>query len=191
MYKTFTLFAVLLLMGCSYDSHPMGKPLPTLTYENLNPYAIHGGAVRVQQSFRPDAQTIKLASEFPVAPDKLIQRYAGKRFVTGGAPFKLVFDIQGASLSKVEDEDNIVGFLSGTAEDYYKLNIFIAMTPIRADGHRVAPFTIKLSRQLFIPQNASVAEREFRQFEMLEKAILDIDHTVSDMVQNKMTAEYF
>lgn len=179
-------------MGCSYQSHPMGKPLPTLTYENLQPFVVQGGSVRVQQSFVPDQQTQEIASMFPIAPDKLIQRYANKRFVTNRVlPPKLVFDIQQASLTKIADEENLVGFLSGAAEDYYKLYIKIAMTPIRADGQAIDPFTIKLTRQLFIPQNASVAEREFRQFEMLEKAILDIDRTVSDMVQHKMTANYF
>lgn len=191
MNKFFFLITTIFLIGCSYDSHPMGKPLPRLSYDNLNPYAIHGGSVRVQQSFHPDPQTIKLATEFPIAPDALIQRYANRRFVTEGAPPKLIFDIQKATLSKVADEDNLVGFLSGAAEDYYKLDIFITMTPIRADGQQVDPFTIKLRRQLLVPQNASLAEREFRQFEMLEKAILDIDRTVSDMVQNKMTAQYF
>ncbi len=183
--------ALLFLMGCSYSEHPMGKPLPNLSYENLNPYSIHGGSVVIQQSFVPDEQTKRLSAELPVAPDKLIRRYANRRFVTAGLPTKLIFDIQNATLTKAADEENIVGFLSGAAEDYYKLSIFITMTPVRADGQRAAPFTIKLNRQLVVPQNTSLAEREFRQFELLEKTLSDIDRTVSDMVQNKMTLEYF
>lgn len=185
------LVAVLFLIGCSYAENPMGKPLPKLSYENLNPYSVHRGSVIIQQSFKPDEQTKRLSAELPVAPDRIIQRYASRRFITGGTSAKLVFDIQDATLVKVADEDNLVGFLSGAAEDYYKFNVFIAMTPIRADGKRAAPFTIKLNRQLIVSQNASVAEREFRQFEFLEKMIADIDRTVSDMVINKMTAEYF
>jgi len=48
-----------------------------------------------------------------------------------------------------------------------------------------------LKRRLSIAQNESLATREFRQFEMLEKAISDLDHSVTHMVKNKMTAEYF
>ncbi len=185
------LVGLLFLIGCGHSDHPMGKPLPKLSYDHLTPYSIHGGGVIIQQSFVPDEQTKISAAEFPIAPDRLIQRYANKRFITGSVPKKLIFDIQEASLTKAADDNNIVGFLSGFSEDYYKLTIFIAMTPIRADKQRVEPFTIKLSRELSIPQNASLAERDFRKFEFLEKSIIDIDRVVSDMVTNKMIAEYF
>jgi len=185
------LSALLFLGGCSHSPQPLGKPLPQLSYDNLNPYTIHGGSVRVQQSFSPDNEQQILVEEFPIAPDRLIQRYANRRFVTTGALEKLIFDIKDASIVKISDEENMVGFLSGAATDYYKFNILITMTPVRADGLRVGPFTIKFSRDLSIPQNASLAEREFRQFEMLEKSIQAIDRAVTDMVQNKMIAEYF
>ena len=183
--------SICLVSACSHNAHPAGKPLPQITYEHLNPYTIHGGGVRIQQSFIADKQTKILADQFPVAPDRLIQKYANKRFLISGASKKLVFDIQNASLKKIEDDANLVGFLSGSAEDVYELTVLIAMTPVRADGHRVAPFTVHLQRQMAVPQNTSLAEREFRQFEMLEKAISEIDLAVTDLVQNKMTAEYF
>ena len=183
------LFAVI---GCTHNPQPLGKPLPTLTYDHLNSYSIHGGSVRVQQSFRPDEAMQALAAEFPIEPEKLVQRYANKRFVTGmDNPHKLVFDIQNAALSKLSDKENMVSFLAGSAEDVYVLDIFIAMTPVRADGQRAAPFTVKVQRQLIMSQNISLAEREFRQFEMLEQAMFDVDQVVSDMVVNKMRPEYF
>lgn len=190
----FLALSICLFSACSHNAQPAGKPLPQMTYAHLNAYSIHGGAVRIQQSFVADEQTKKLASEFPIAPDRLIQKYANKRFVTSGTTGmleKLVFDIQNASLKKVEDEANLVGFLSGSAEDVYQLTVLIAMTPVRADGQRAAPFTVHLQRQIGISQNASLAEREFRQFEMLENAITEIDNAVTNLVQNQMTAEYF
>ena len=194
MYRLNNILLLIVLCAvtsCSHQNSPMGKPLPKLAYGHLTPYTIHGGSVVIQQSFRPTQQMEILEATLPIAPDMLIQQYANKRFVTSGAAPKLVFDIQNAAVRKEADEENLVGFLSGMSEDYYRLNVFITMTPIRTDGHRAAPFTVKLKRELFIPQNASVAEREFRQFELLEKMIIDIDGTVTDIVNNKMTAEYF
>ncbi len=183
---------MLCLVGCTHNAKPLGKPLPNLTYENLNPYLVSGGRVRIQQSFQPDLETKKYAARFPIAPDALINRYANRRFVTSPQyPEKLVFDIKQAKISKVSDEDNLVGFLSGSSYDFYKMNISIAMTPVRADGQRAAPFTIKFTKDIHVPQNASVAEREVMQFEVLEKMMLQIDSVVTDMVQNKMTPEYF
>ncbi len=190
--KILYLCLLLVIVGCSHNPQPMGKPLPTLTYDNLNPYSIQGGSVRVQQSFKPDETMQTLATEFPIEPEKLIQRYANKRFVTStDLPYKLVFDIQNAALSKLSDKENMVSFLAGSAEDVYVLDIFIAMTPVRTDGRRAAPFTVKVQRQLIMSQNISLAEREFRQFEMLEQAMFDVDQAVSNMALNKMTAEYF
>lgn len=179
------------VVACTHNPHPLGKPLPNLTYDNLTPYNIQGGSVIIKQSFQPTPKMQEIANKFPVAPDILIKRYASKRFVTTGVPAKLIFDIQNAALRKISDEDNLVGFLSGASEDAYELNIMVAMTPIRQDGQQAKPFTIKVTRHIYMQQNSSLAEREFRQFEMLEKAIKKMDETVTDMVQNKMTAEYF
>ena len=195
-FYSFLLASCLLLMACSHNARPIGKPLPQLSFEHLKPYAIQGGAVRIQQSFVEHPQSKALSAKFPIAPDKLLQRYAAKRFVTRqtaqqGAQERLVFDIKDASVSKINDPEGLISFFAGTAVDYYTLNMLVAMTPIRRDGQRAAPFTVKFNRRLSLPHNLSLAEREFRQFEFLEKAISDIDQSITQIVQHKMTAQYF
>jgi hypothetical protein len=208
------LCANLLLAGCSHNAHPTGKPLPQLSFDHLNPYAIHGGAVRIQQSFVEHPQSKAISTTFPIVPAELLQRYAAKRFVTQqnangqhgehgehgehgqqhrqlGVQDRLVFDIKDASLSRMSDPEGLVNFFSGLAEDYYTLHIDIAMTPIRADGHRAAPFTVKLNRRLSLAHNLSLAERQFRQFEFLETALTDIDQSITQLVKHKLTAQYF
>lgn len=180
------LCTCLLLIGCAQSPHPMGKPLPQLTYENLNAYTPYGGGVEIQQSFKPDTQTTKIAQAFPVAPDALLQRYAAHRFDQYKRPIKMVFDIKKASLLKKSDEDNLIGFLSGASEDSYLLDIYITMSPVEAGGFFSEPFTIALKRELFLPQRLSLAEREFRQFEFLEQAMNDIDGVVTKFVTEKM-----
>ncbi len=193
--KYLSLALVILLTACSHNPKPMGKPLPTLSYQHLQPMTILGGSVRLQQSFRPNAMHETTRKQFPYEPAQILMTYATQRFVHNGAGQglndKLVFDIQEASLSKVSDQDNLVGFLSGRAEDMYKLKILIHMIPIRADGQRAAPFKISYKRQLGIPQNTTLAQREFRQFEMIEKAIVAIDQRLITMVNTQMTPEYF
>jgi len=174
MNKALILF-VFLLMGCSHNAKPLGKPLPTLTYAHLSPVAVQGGHVRVQQSFRFDPANEETLARFAVKPDIALQNYARQRFVQSGGRNTLVFDIQNASISKLSDEENLVGFLSGQAEDVFMLNVLIHMTPVRLDGQRAAPFQVTYKKRLSLPQNISVAQREFRQFEMIEKAIAAID----------------
>ncbi|HPF77848.1 MAG TPA: hypothetical protein PLF01_01030 [Alphaproteobacteria bacterium] len=182
----FILLSVFIVGACTQNPQPQGKPLPHLTYENLNPYRPYGGGVEIRQSFKPDAATTQTVAEFPVAPDELLQRYAGRRFDRNLSPVRMVFDIQKAALSKKSDEENLVGFLSGAAEDYYTLEIAIAMFPAKADGTLTKPYTVSLKRELFIPQRASLAEREITQFEFLEKAVHDIDQVVTKFVTENM-----
>lgn len=176
----------LLVMGCSQNPQPLGKPLPQLTYAHLNAYKPFGGGVEVRQSYVADAQTIKTAKEFPIMPDALLGKYAFHRFDRYQRPIKLIFDIKQSSLIKKADEDNLVGFLSGAAEDYYTLQVAIAMSPVRGDGSLSDPFTINLKRELYLPQRLSLAEREFRQFEFLEQIIIDIDRVVTQLYEQRM-----
>ncbi len=184
--KIITIFACLLLVGCAQNSQPMGKPLPQLSYEHLTPYKAYSGGVEVRQSFKPDATTLKVAAEFPLAPETLLQRYATQRFDRYQRPIKMVFDVQNAALSKKADQENLLGFLSGAAENMYVLNIDIKMSPVQDGGGFSEPFTIALKRELFLPQNFSLAEKEFRQFEFLEQAMNDIDRVVTKFVTERM-----
>lgn len=184
--KITVLLSCLLVGACTHNPQPMGKPLPQLTYEHLNAYRPYGGGVEVRQSFQPDAQAAKTIREFPVAPDELLQRYASQRFDQYERPIKMLFDIQKASITKKSDAENLVGFLSGASENSYLLDIYIMMSPVRANGALSKPFTISLQRTLNLPQRLSLAEKEFRQFEFLEQAMNDVDHVVTEFVTQKM-----
>lgn len=180
------LLLTLFISGCAQNPHPLGKPLPKLTYEHLTPYHILGGTTLVRQTYVPDVRTVSTVKGFPVSPAELLKRYAAHRFVVGENPVKMVFDVQNASLVKFTDEENVVGFLTGSAEDRYLMNIYITMSPVNAHGGLSKPFTIDMKRELFIPHNTSLAAKDIAQFEFLEKAIVDIDKIVSEMVEQRL-----
>ena len=73
----------------------------------------------------------------------------------------------------------MIGILSGSAAEYYTLDLFVTLSPIQQDGRLSDPYTIKIKRELLLPDNLSLAENEFRQFEFLEKVIQDIDKTLA------------
>ena len=56
MIRMLLCICFFMLVGCSHNPQPYGKPLPILTYAHLHPMAIHRVTVRVQQSFKPDNQ---------------------------------------------------------------------------------------------------------------------------------------
>jgi len=194
MMKTLLSIAVIILMGCSHNPQPLGKPLPKLTYAHLNPMAVHSGTVRIQQSFRPTRKQQDTLNQFALAPSEVLKNYANKRFLRSrdtGHEEKLIFDVQDASVIKVSDEESLVGFLSGDAEDVFVIDVLIHMTPVRNDGQRAAPFKVAHKQQLSLSQNISLAERQFRQFEAIEKMMSAIDKRIIEMIQYEMTPEYF
>lgn len=169
---------ILVLGACSSTPHPIGKPLPSLSFTHLNPYSPYNGAVEIRQSAKLNERTKVAISEFVKAPEALIKQYAQSRFVTAGRPVKSIFDIEKLSLNKKTDADNIMGILSGAAADYYTLDLLIAIYPLR-NGQATQPYTITIKRELLIPDQSSLAEKEIRQFEFLERIIADIDKTVT------------
>lgn len=169
---------ILVLGACSSTPHPVGKPLPSLSYTHLTPYSPYNGAVEIRQSAKLSERTKGAIKEFVMAPNQLIQQYAQSRFVTSARPIKTIFDIKKLSLNKKTDADNIMGILSGAAADYYTMDLLIAIYPLR-NGQTTQPYTIKIKRELLIPDQSSLAEKEIRQFEFLERMIADIDKTIA------------
>lgn len=183
------LFLILLplLTACSHHPSPLGKPLPDLSYDYLNPYLVLDGRVEVRQSFKPDDHTAQAAKNFVIAPDKLIYRYAMNRFVVEEKlPLRMMFDIRRATLRQRFVEKNPIGFLTGDNAEFYTLDILVALSEVTPAGQVKAPYTISLVRELRLAENLSLSQREFREFEFLEKVMSDIDRGVNDILKNKM-----
>ena len=173
----------LLLLGCGSTQKPMGLPLPDLTYSNLNPYSVFGGSVTVVESHK---QRKFKSDRFVMSPSLLLKRYADNRFYTSGEPRTMIFDIKRATITHATKESGLVGYFVGADKDIYHLDVSIVMSVVRPDGTLNKPFTIAMERKLEVSQGASIAEREFAQFEFLEKAMTDIDRAVTDIVIHKL-----
>lgn len=180
------LFAPLLIAGCAQNPQPLGRAVPDLRYDHLEPYTVRGGAVQIRQGYRLNDQTKAAFQDFQKSPDMVLMDYAYQRFLTQGRPVAMVFNIEKLSMRKLSDKENIIGFLSGAAADSYILDLFISLSPVKGDGTLSDPYTIKLQRRLDIPSQSSLAEREFRQFEFIEKIIHDLDRAITTIVTEKL-----
>ncbi|HPD83280.1 MAG: hypothetical protein R3D88_07080 [Alphaproteobacteria bacterium] len=186
--KITVLFLALFVGACTHQKNPMGKPLPDLTYDYLIPYSPYNGSVIIRQSAVLDPRTKQASQGFIKAPDKLIQRYAKQRFVTQDnhpeLPVRSIFDVQRLSFYKKSDEENIIGILSGAAADYYTLDLHITLSVVQSNGQLGRPYEIKLKRELLIPDNTSLAEKEILQFEFLEKVMTSIDEVITTFMSH-------
>jgi hypothetical protein len=178
-------------MGCSLvessRNDPMGMPLPNLDFSYIEPYRVLNGAVEIKQNFAPDAKTQAALESFIKEPHEIINDYAYSRFVTEEhLPVRMVFTIEKASLHKHLSHQGLVGFITGASQDIYQVDILITMSEVELNGQIKKPYNISMSRQLSIAENLTLAERDFRQFEFLEKMMRDIDLAVNDVLFKKM-----
>ena len=71
-------------------------------------------------------------------------------------------------------------------EEQYHLLIDISMFPISEKSKSSAPYGINIDRTLKLSENLSLSQKEFRQFEFIEKAMSDIDRAIMDIITNRI-----
>lgn len=180
MHKIFILSVLFILSACSGAADRMGKPLPSLDYSALTPYAVQQGRVEVRKSYTEYERPTQ--ASFVRSPEFTIENYALSRFDLVTGVRRMVFDIQKLSLIRQEQKLKYFDSFFGNKRDVYQFNLFVTMIPVQESGTARAPYTIDIDRTLTLTPDLSIAEREFRQFEFLEKAMSDLDKAVSDIV---------
>jgi len=180
MHKIFLLIAVLFVTACTSSPSPMGKPLPSFDYSALTPYTIQQGYVEVRNSYLQYERPTQ--ADFIRSPDVTVQNYTSQRFNRQKGMKRMVFDVQKLSLTKEIKDLKYFDSMFGDQKEIYKLNLFVAMIPISEAGQAGKPYTITMNREMTLTPDHSIAAREFRQFEFLEKAMSDLDAAVTDIV---------
>jgi len=180
------MLVIVFLPGCSTSPAPMGKPLPQLDFRSLAPVTVANGAVAIEGG---DAKAGG-NEVFIINPRAAINAYAENRFRTGGAVTRMIFDIRTAQITKTENAGAGFSLFDNNKREVYDMEILLYLTPLTRQGAVTQPYTIAMNRSLVLPYNTSLAEREFRQFEFLEKVIQDIDAAVMDIVTNKINPNF-
>ncbi len=177
-----------LLMGCTLNSNPKGMPLPNLDFSYIEPYRVFNGAVEIKQDFSPNAKTNEALRSFVTAPHVIINDYAQNRFVTAkeNLPVRMVLNIEKADVLKTTMNQGMIGFLTGDNQDAYHLDILITLAEIDLNGRIKEPYHISISRKISLSENLTLAERDFHQFEFLEKMMRDLDKAVNKILFKKM-----
>ncbi len=179
-YSFFSLLILLVIMGCTQPPSPMGKPLPHFDYSALTPYKIREGKVGIKKTYQAYPRLTQ--ADFIRSPDMTVEQYAISRFETDNGIQKMVFDIQKLSMTKQKQKMSFFNSLFGNEKEIYHFELFIAMIPLNIQGRAEKPYTVQIDRKLILTPDYSIAEREFRQFEFLEKNMNDLDRAVNNII---------
>lgn len=181
--------SVVLLAGCS-STATGSKPVQELSFTNITPYHVQASRVDVETKYVPGADPKDMASSFAVAPDVAVRRYAENRLQPGGQTGGLKFVIEDARVYQrvIKPDNKVVNWMGAGNQDQYE--IFLKLSLYYTDDVGVQSGRkgeMSFNRTLTMPASVSVAEREKRQMEFLDKLMKDVDTGVMKALSEKFS----
>lgn len=189
----FTLLCCLILFpaACATGTIEEGQPLPKLTFRHLPPVSLDISGLDVVTSYDSTRMKDDISDQLPIPPDVAIRRYIRQRFIPEGDSGTIEMDIQQAHVTKTihEPEGLFSGWFGLNRQEQYDayLKIHVVMRNRSVEsGQRTVSKTSTLTahRNLTIPESISLAERDARQLEMVEKLINEIDPIMIESMVN-------
>jgi hypothetical protein len=173
--------AVLAVAGCSSTNRD-GKPMPELTFENLPPVTLNASAVDFVLNYNPGEDKQDISSRFVMTPGDALRRYTAHRYVAGGGDqtLRVMLDQGSIHIRELKQKNSALKWADIGTEDEYELNMAVRVVPIASDRREGTSMQWKFRRTLVMPQSVSLAEREKRQLEFLEKLMADIDKSMME-----------
>lgn len=176
--------ASLFVFGCS-GGHPEGKPIPRFNFDHIEAFPVDVSAVEAINHYSQAKPANDASSMFVMAPDETLQRYLQSRYQARGQRGRLVFEIQEASVYQFNQEaaSAPARWLDVGGYEEYNLTLKVKVRALDIPGYTEKSRVITAQRRLKLSEHASLAERESRQFEALEKAMHDVDNAVQRAIR--------
>ncbi len=173
--------AVAVLAACT-NSYPDGMPAPKLTFAQYQPINLN-----VSSSTAEDAPTIEndpkdVSDQFVMPPGEAIKAYAANRYKatgTGNGTFNIAIEDSRVHIRQIDQQNKALSWSGIGKEDEYTVFLRLRVTPT-PDGVLRAPSTmIRMERTLVMPSSTTLAEREMKQTQFLEKLVGDVDVAIN------------
>lgn len=168
--------AVLAVAGCSNIT---ASPAPQLTFSNYQTQSLNVASATVEEAYIMPNDNQDVSSQFVIAPSEAVKRYAAKRFAAKGSGngfFTIAIEDARVHLRQIDQQNKALQWSGVGKEDEYHVYLQLRVTP-QPDGFtgRMGATTIKMDRTLVMPSSVTLAEREIKQVQFLEKLIADVD----------------
>lgn len=190
MYSAFLFLTVCGVSACSTAIPADTRPQQELSFTQITPYHVQAARIDIESTYVPGSDPKDVASDFPVAPDVAVRRYAENRLQVAGTSGGLKFIIEDARIhyNQIEQENKIVNWMGAGKQDQYelfmRLNIYYTNDVGLQEGRQG---TFNFNRTLTMPSSVSMAEREERQLMFMEQLMKDVDVAVTKALTEKFS----
>jgi len=180
---TAAAIAVLAVAGCAAQG---GMPAPKLTFANYQPVNLNVQSATVVENYANPNDPQDVSSQFVLPLNEAVKRYAAARFApsgTGNGQFTINITDARIHLRQIAQDNKVLKWADVGTEDEYHIWLALNVTP-QPDGFngRMGATTIKMDRTLVMPSSVTLAEREIRQVQFLEKLMADVDVKINDTI---------
>lgn len=176
--------------GCSSNGSPQGKPLPTLTFEHVEPLMVDVADVNIDNRFQPGFDMDDVSSSFPMPPDMALAKFTAQRLQPDGNSGVLNVVIKDAHVyrSEVKPEGGLNQWFGMNDSDLYEVMMAVSMYSADDLGQRNGPMVdLTFSGDLKVPEHYSIAEREDSQLRFLETLMKEVDKSYVNALRGKLS----
>ena len=182
---TFISFA---LFGCK--TLPDQKPLPVISFAKAAPLLLDVAQVKIQNNYKPSLKLPNVNHEMPLKLHHVAEIWAKDRLKAVGRSGTARFIITQASVveTKLKQTEGIKGmFMIDQGERYDgTLSAQVEVSGGIARGTAMARAGVRASRT--ISEDATLAERERKWFDMIEAMVNELDKTLEMQIHLHLKA---
>ena len=179
----FCLFIPLLFIGgCSLT--PEAYEEPVLTFDHLEKQELPVARIQFLNQYSAPVTKNNIENKTRNAPLTTMQKWLEKRFVAVAPQDTLRVYIEEASLVKKDlpITDSIFGVFNVEPSQEYKARIFSKIEFLDDAGVLKASYNIRAERQVSLPNNATLVEKDRTLFRLMENLMQSIDREMMKIV---------
>lgn len=178
--------ASIALYGCASTAHVGGEPAPRMAFENFAPITLQAQSSTVVENYEVRNDPKDVSGQFVVPPSEAVKQYVAKRFPANGmGNGRFLVEIEDARvhLDTIKQQSKVLSWSGVGQEDQYRVFLRLKVTPTPDQVSATGSTIIRHERTLVMPSSVTLAEREMRQLQFLEKLMLDVDTAIVKLIE--------
>lgn len=187
MLAALPLMAGLGLAGCTT---PPPRAFPQIGFENRPPIALDVGTLTVVQQYQPTGTPPHIETQMPDSPSLVVERWARQRIAPVGTAGEARVIVEEASVIEepLARTGGVRGVFTLDQSERYRLRLAVRIEAENPDRRLDGWVRSVAERSVTVAENASLAEREQKWFEMLEAAANDLDRQLEQNLRRNLSA---
>lgn len=173
--KLLSLTALVLVAACTTSQ---GLPPPDLTFDHVPTQTVTASFINVSRTYDPFQDPNDVAMKMAVPPHVALERYLNKRFQADQSQtdsLRITIEDGRTTVREIRQDNKLLSATDIGTQDEYTVRMKIKLQPFSSSNVPGAGIEHRFERTLVMPQNVSLAEREMRQVQFIEKMVQDMD----------------